>query len=234
MPTSRTPGYGLFRGRVACDCLIAWLPVYERKLIEAGAIKKNIDIAQLTGGAAASAGTHSQGGAYDIWQSSWKALEIADEMGAVSWGRTRKQGFAPHQHGILRGCPHNGPARYQITAADAGYNGLGYAGRGGRDDGPKPRSKRTWKQGIEWAEEDMPLSDSDINKIVKALKAELFEADVIPIQEPVGTEESRKANPNWKVSSVLSTLLREVVRTRDMVSEQKNPGSDVVPGKAQS
>ena len=80
----------------------------------------------------------------------------------------------------------------------------------------------------------MPLSDSDINKIVKALKAELFEADVVPIQEPVGTEESRAANPNWKVSSVLSTLLREVVRTRDMVSEQKNPGSDVVPGKAQS
>lgn len=220
MVTSKTPGYGLFRGRVACECLIKWLPVYERKLLEAGVIKKNIDIAQLTGSAAASAGTHSRGGAADLWQASATAIKISRQMGAdAAWRRTPAQGFALHQHLVLRGCPHNSPARYQITAVDAGYNGLGRNGRGGKDDGPKPLSKRTWKQGIEWAEKDMALSDADMNKLIKKMKEELFKADVVPIEDPVGTPESRAKNPKWQVLSTLGVTLRELVRTRNMVSE---------------
>lgn len=144
--------YGIFRGRRACTCLIAWLPIFERELLRLGVIKERIDIAQLTGGAPQSGGTHTQGGAFDIWQCDPTTIWVARQMGAdADWRRTPAQGFALHGHGVLRGCPHNDPARYQIGAVDAGYNGLGYAGRGGRDDGPRPLSKRTWREGIAWA-----------------------------------------------------------------------------------
>ncbi len=135
----------------ACSCLVKWLPVFEQELLDLGVIKHNIDVAQLIGGASASAGTHSKGGAFDIWQRDDTTIKVAREMGAATWHRTRAQGFQPHAHGVLNGCPHNGPARYQIAALAAGYNGLGYAGRGGRDDGPSPRSLRSWEAGIEWA-----------------------------------------------------------------------------------
>lgn len=140
-----------FRGKPACECLAAWLPAYERVLLARGIIRESIDIMQLIGGAKASAGTHSAGGAYDIRQVSDAAIKIAREMGAAAWHRTPAQGFATHQHGVLNGCPHNAPARYQIAALAAGYNGLGRAGRGGPDDGPAPRTLRTWTQGIAWA-----------------------------------------------------------------------------------
>lgn len=144
--------YGIFRGRRACVCLIAWLPIFERELLRLGVIKERIDIAQLTGGAPQSGGTHTQGGAFDLWQVAALAIWVARQMGAdAGWKRTPEQGFALHMHGVLRGCPHNDPARYQIGAVDAGYNGLGAGGRGGRDDGPRPLSKRTWREGIVWA-----------------------------------------------------------------------------------
>jgi hypothetical protein len=152
MPTIHTRGYGPFRGRVACDCLRAWLPAFEAELKRVGVIRESIDIAQLTGGAAASGGTHSQGGAADIWQRDERTIRIAREMGAAAWARTKAQGFSdPHCHLVLNGCPHNGPARYQVNALAAGYNGLGYAGLGARDDGPEPRHLRTWTAGIRWA-----------------------------------------------------------------------------------
>lgn len=150
MPTASTPGYGTFRGRVACNCLRAWLPVFEKELLRLGVIKQSIDIAQLTGSASASAGTHSQGGAADVWQDDPTTIKIAEEMGAVGWPRTRAQGFAPHSHLVLKGCPHNGPARYQVTARERGYNGLGAGGFGGRD--PRgPKKLRTYTAGIRWA-----------------------------------------------------------------------------------
>lgn len=68
-------------------------------------------------------------------------------------------------------------------------------------------------------ENDMPLTDADVKKIVTALKKDLFSADVVKIEDPVGTPESRKANPTWAIKSVLGVLLREVVRTRDMVAQ---------------
>ncbi len=151
MPTAQTRGYGLFRGRVACDCLRAWLPVFEAELKRLGVIQQSIDIAQLTGGASASGGTHSQGGAADVWQRDSRTIKVAREMGAAAWARTKAQGFDPHCHLVLNGCPHNSPARYQVTALRNGFNGLGYLGQGGRDDGPTPRALRTWTAGIRWA-----------------------------------------------------------------------------------
>lgn len=144
-----------FRGYPACPCLVAWLPVYEAELQRRGSLSGSLRIYQLIGGASASAGTHSDGGAFDITdlvgnEDVW----VARQMGAdATWARTSAQGFTPHLHGVLRGCPHNGPARYQIAAVDDGYNGLGSGGRGALDDGPRPLSGRTWREGIQWAKE---------------------------------------------------------------------------------
>lgn len=145
-----------FRGFKACSCLIAWLPVYEKELLRRGIIRKNLDIYQLIGGAAASGGTHATGGAFDIGQTSVEAIKVARLMGAdATWFRPKNwdnRGGMAHTHGVLRGCPHNLPARYQITSAkygvDHGKNGLA---NGGRDTGPRPLSYRTWSQGITWA-----------------------------------------------------------------------------------
>lgn len=148
-----------FRGFPACECLVEWLPWVEKLMLHRRIIQHNLDLFQLVGGASASAGTHSKGGAFDVAQSSWGALEIYRAAGAdASWRRTPAQGFTLHAHGVLRGCPHNTPARYQITAVDAGYNGLGTGGRGGRDDGPRPLSKRTWQQGIEWIKAQLGIA----------------------------------------------------------------------------
>lgn len=143
----------MFRGKPACTCLAAWLPAYEAELLRRGVIVHSIDIYQLNGNAEASAGTH-KGGAFDIAQTSDTALLVAREMGApATWRRTPAQGFILHAHGVLRGCPHNASARYQIDAVDAGYNGLGRGGLGGKDDGPRVTTRRTWQQGIAWAAE---------------------------------------------------------------------------------
>lgn len=143
-----------YRGKPACPCLIAWLPAYEAELRRRGLLKGSLVIYQLIGTAPASAGVHKGGGAYDIAEHDRAQVLIAREMGGASWGRTDAQGFDPeHQHGILRGCPHNLEGGYQITALEAGYNGLGKNGRGGKDDSPKPSAWRTWRQGIAWAEQ---------------------------------------------------------------------------------
>lgn len=152
LPTPTTPGYTSFRGRTCCTCLAAWLPAFEAELIARGVIKTNIDIAQLTGDAAASASVHSQGGAFDIRQHDAVTIRVARKMGAdATWARTGPSWVGnEHAHGVLTGCPHNSPARYQIEAVLDGYNGLGTVGRGGKDDGPRPLFMRSWQEGIKW------------------------------------------------------------------------------------
>lgn len=143
-----------FRGHPACPCLAEWLPVYEAELLRRGIVKHNIDIYQLIGGAAASAGTHTKGGAYDVAQVTTEAIEVAREMGAAAWHRPKNwdnAGGIEHHHGVLNGCPHNTPARYQIDAYKLGFNGLGRLGHGAADNGPRVMPLRTWKAGITWA-----------------------------------------------------------------------------------
>ena len=141
-----------FRGFPACECLAAWLPIYERELRRRHILgaTEPLTIFQLIGNAPASHGVHSEGGAFDLLDlPGGSDLALAREMGAdATWSRTLAQGFPPHIHGVLRGCPHNGPARYQIDAVDDGFNGLGRDGHGGPDDGPRPLSGRTWQEGI--------------------------------------------------------------------------------------
>lgn len=150
-----------FRGFPACTCLAEWLPVFEQELLRRGVIKSNIDIYQLIGGAVASGGTHAAGGAFDVAQGDATTIKVARQMGAdATWRRKYNwdgRGGMAHTHGVLRGCPHNGPARYQITSTnygvDHGHNGLA---NGAKDDGPRPLSGRTWQEGIKWAKAQQP------------------------------------------------------------------------------
>ena len=141
-----------FRGRPCCDCLATWLPVYERELLDRGLIKVQLDVYQLIGGAAASAGTHATGGAFDIGQYSTEALRVARQMGAMTWARGLPAFSTPHAHGVLKGCPHAAAsAQRQVVEGEAGGDGLvGSA----PDDGPRVGilwPLRTYSEGIRWA-----------------------------------------------------------------------------------
>lgn len=171
-----TPRYAIdFRGFPACACLAEWLPWYEKELIRRGILgdDETLDIMLLIGYSNQSAGLHSRGGVFDITQTDLRAVYVARQMGAdATWSLPEDwdgKGGAAHIHGVLRGCPHNGPACHQISAVDAGYNGLGRAGRGGKDTGPRPLSRRTWRQGINWAKEKRTASK------VSSLKEKLRE-----------------------------------------------------------
>jgi hypothetical protein len=170
-----------YRGKPACPCLAQWYPAFEAELQRRGILQpgQQVYIYQLIGGADASAGTHTKGGAADDNQISEAANWVARQMGAdASWTRS-PPAFTFHAHRVLRGCPHNGPAAYQIAAVDAGYNGLGGGGRGGPDDGPRPLSGRTWQQGIAWAiEQGDEVKPEDIDAIADAVVKKLLTRDL--------------------------------------------------------
>lgn len=166
------PNYTIwFRGKPACPCLAKWIPAYEAELIRRGAIKEAVDIAQLIGDAPASAGVHASGGCGDIWQTGDVFQLVGREMGAAFFVRMWTGNV--HSHFVLNGCPHNTPARYQITALAAGFDGTGYLGRGAPDTGPGPRVLRTWREGIEWAENlqakewDEMATEAELRKIIR-------------------------------------------------------------------
>lgn len=207
-----------FRGYPACACLVEWLPVYERELQDRGVLDGPLRIYQLIGGAAASGGTHATGGAFDVTDLVGDVdVWVARQMGAdATWARTAAQGFTPHLHGVLRGCPHNGPARYQIDAVDAGFNGLGSGGRGAPDDGPRPLSKRTWRQGIEWAkqqEADMPLNQDDKDFIRNAIRSEATAA----VEGLLNEEQAngKTLRENIRIGANARDLVREVLAEMD-------------------
>lgn len=152
-----------FRGFWACPCLAEWLPVYEAYLRHVGALgaTESLRIYQLIGGAVASAGTHTKGGAEDDAEITVAEILAARQMGEAGWHRPYNwdgQGGMEHHHGVLNGCPHNGPAAYQINALEAGFNGLGLNGHAAPDNGPRSPNVfplRTWQQGISWAKAQM-------------------------------------------------------------------------------
>jgi hypothetical protein len=168
----------MFRGKPACECLAAWLPAYEAELLARGILPPGgtLTIYQLIGAAAASGGTHTTGGAFDLIDLPGESeVRVARKMGAdATWLRPynwdRKGGMA-HVHGVLTGCPHNGPARYQIDAVLDGYNGLGTGGRGGKDNGPRPLFMRSWSEGIKWHKAQNRRRK--IGTIIKSLNARI-------------------------------------------------------------
>lgn len=167
----------MFRGKPACECLAAWLPAYEAELLARGILPEggSVVIYQLVGGAAASGGTHATGGCFDVKQADPAMVRVARKMGAdACWFRPQNwdsRGGMPHIHGVLTGCVHNAPARYQIEAVLDGYNGLGAGGRGGKDDGPRPLFMRSWSEGIKWHKAQNRRRK--IGTIIKSLKARI-------------------------------------------------------------
>ena len=148
-----------FRGRPACDCLVRWLPVYERELLDRGLLKVELDIYQLIGAATASAGTHRGGGAFDDAQFSREQVRVARQMGAAKWHRKRPTFSTEHGHGVFKGCPHADPsAKAQVAELEAGGDGLvGSASDAGPRDVQIPL--RTWEEGIAWARRNQRRRD---------------------------------------------------------------------------
>lgn len=197
----------LFRGLPACECQAKFLPVFEREAQELGILDGNLPLSQLIGGAKASGGTHTNGGADDTFPLTTVRdvaayVRLSRDMGAdATWLRPANwdgKGGVAHVHRVLRGCPHNGPARYQIDAVDDGFNGLGKGGRGGRDDGPRPLSGRTWQEGIAWAKKRQRVRVIDA-KIAEA-RAEIDECNTV-----IAAKRDEKAKLQAKIEDWIQT-----------------------------
>jgi hypothetical protein len=222
------PSYAvMFRGLPACPCLATWLPAYEAELQRRGLLTGPLRIYQLIGGAPQSGGTHTEGGAEDDDRVSQQAIWVARQMGAdASWHRRLNwdgNGGMEHAHHVLRGCPHNGPARYQIDAVDAGFNGLGHLGHGAPDDGPRPLSKRTWQQGMEWArqqreKEDDLMAFSEWSADEKKTFGQFIQDQVRLTLIDVDTDGDGNTAPTH-----LGAILRDVVT--DMTAVKKKIGA---------
>ena len=114
----------------------------------------------------ASAGTHSGGGAFDLdirMMNHQQRLDLIHELrvrDCAAWIRTPEYGYhAPpeHIHGICWTEPDLSPAaRQQVADYHNGLNGLA-------DRGPDPHPQPS--------EDDMPLTDKDIEKIAEATAA---------------------------------------------------------------
>jgi len=176
LPTSSTPGYALYRKRVTCVCLAEWLPLLELMAIKRGIIKYNLDFLQLTGGLKQSGNTHSLGGVFDVKQTGYAFVMLCREMGApATWSRYDMPiGDNPnhHSHGVLNGCPHNSPARYQLAAQLLRCNGLGFMGMGGKDPYPAVWPRRTWQEGMAWARAELGLEAPPAPKTVTVKKGD--------------------------------------------------------------
>lgn len=120
-------------------------------------------IIQARGGAAASAGTHTDGAAIDVrvWSLTKaqrrRIVLLARECGfPASWDRAWPGNEHLHLGADIPGVWTR--VSYQVAAVKAGYNGLGSGGRGGRDDGPKPSAWRNTTTGPEWARQKLAAS----------------------------------------------------------------------------
>jgi hypothetical protein len=169
------PPYAVtFRGHPACPCQVEWLPAFEHEAQRRGILSGPLPISQIIGGAVQSGGTHATGGADDTYPLDGINVDgyvwLSRQMGAdATWHRwfnwDGKNGVE-HVHRVLTGCIHNSAARYQIEKVRAGLNGLA---NDFKDDGPRPLSGRTWKQGLAWAKEQEAndVTPDDIEAIAK-------------------------------------------------------------------
>lgn len=183
------PSYAVdFRGHPACPCQVVWLPAFEAEAQRRGILAGPLPISQLIGGDRRSGGTHLDGGEADFYPLA--GIKQVDDEGGLVWlarrmgaDATWHRGFnwdgrngVEHVHSGLTGCPHNvAVAGYQLAAVRAGFNGLGHAGEGAPDTGPRPLSGRTWQQGIEWAKEQVMV---DENRMREIAREEIAKVDV--------------------------------------------------------
>jgi hypothetical protein len=93
-----------FRVGWTCPHLKAVLESAEEEMLLRGELDNELDIYQLQGGAAASAGTHSKPGAADLGQTSDAQITTLRRNGGNFQRRTPAQGFVLHAHGFAQGC----------------------------------------------------------------------------------------------------------------------------------
>ena len=149
---------------LACPHMAQWWPVFTALVKQR--FGASLEILQAAGSYSKSGATHVEGTSID-WRT-WRftpavvngIVALAREMGArATWYRTKAQGFDPHVHMALD-CPCRSGADYQTAAVDAGYNGLGKNGRGGKDTHPAPSTRRDYKAGIAWATKQLGSASS--------------------------------------------------------------------------
>lgn len=149
---------------LACPHMAQWWPVFTALVKQRFGV--SLEILQAAGSYSKSGATHVEGTSID-WRT-WRftpavvndIVALAREMGArATWYRTKAQGFDPHVHMALD-CPCRSGADYQTAAVDAGYNGLGARGRGGKDTHPAPSTRRDHKAGIAWATKQLGSASS--------------------------------------------------------------------------
>ena len=149
---------------LACPHMAQWWPVFTALVKDRFGV--SLEILQAAGSYSKSGATHVEGTSVD-WRT-WRftpavvngIVALAREMGArATWYRTKAQGFDPHVHMALD-CPCRSGADYQTAAVDAGYNGLGARGRGGKDTHPAPSMRRDYKAGIAWATKQLGSASS--------------------------------------------------------------------------
>ena len=149
---------------LACPHMAQWWPTFTRLVKQRFGV--SLEILQAAGSYSKSGATHVEGTSID-WRT-WRftpavvngIVALAREMGArATWYRTKAQGFDPHVHMALD-CPCRSGADYQTAAVDAGYNGLGAGGRKGKDTHPAPSTRRDYKAGIAWANQQLGSASS--------------------------------------------------------------------------
>ena len=161
---------------LACPHMAQWWPVFTALVKQRFGV--SLEILQAAGSYSKSGATHVEGASVD-WRT-WRftpavvngIVALAREMGArATWYRTKAQGFDPHVHMALD-CPCRSGADYQTAAVDAGYNGLGARGRGGKDTHPAPSTRRDYKAGIAWATKQLGSASSKPKPTTNPTKSE--------------------------------------------------------------
>lgn len=138
-------------GFFGCECIKALWPEITKEAIRRGIVKRCIDVSQgsYNQTVKASAKTHWYGGVLDLRQYSQALDDLLEEYGIAGYVRTVDDGFSPHIHMLVIGCPHlHWQAANQVTAWRNGRNGL--ANNRADRDRTRPSIIRTWAQALEW------------------------------------------------------------------------------------
>jgi hypothetical protein len=171
-----------FRVGWTCQCVVDHLTTAEQEMLLRGELANSLDIYQLQGTAAASAGTHSKYACYDLGQTSDAQIDTLRRNGGCAQRRYTWQGFAVgHTHGFPNGCPHGAAGqKSQQVQWNNGTNGLVSRGK---IEGRWPI--KNWKTALtERRKVVMALKDDIANAVIEKLKGQIgslvWDADEIP------------------------------------------------------
>lgn len=217
-----------FRVGWTCPHLKAVLESAETEMLLKGELADHLDIYQLQGGAAASAGTHSLPGAADLGQTSDAQIDTLRRNGGDFQRRTPAQGFILHAHGFAQGCTCGSPGLLaQKRQWNNRQNGLVSHGP---IEGRWPT--KNWKTAVaERRKVIVALKDELVkaisDEVIKRVGAAVWSADVIP-----NTFSGNPKNVNVPASYALGVLGKntqniagQVWKTDDIVGNEYDPAS---------